>query len=692
MLKDQAFLKEYRTGTHDFVKELYHKAFRESTDYWRAVGYFRSSALEAFGSTLQSFLKGGGKIRLITSVELTEADSNAIEEGMSKQEICEKRINYIIENEFNESVGNGVVKLAKLLEIGRLEIKIAVPCSGRGIYHEKVGLFFDENDDYIAFSGSANESNSAFEKNYECIEVYTSWDDPSRAGMKKEHFEKLWNAQQKGAFVFTFPDASKRHLIQKIKQHPAYSYNLDSLNSPNELEEYGTMKPPRLPQELKLRDYQEQAYESWRQHGYRGILSMATGSGKTITAFSSIAKLADTIGYLAVIVVVPYQHLLEQWATEAKAFDITFIKCYESSQEWFIHLSTAITKFQFRQKKFLFIIATNSTFGTKKFQSLVKEIDQLLLIVDEAHNFGSKNIQKMYLNNADYRLGLSATPERHMDEEGTMAIKEYLGDIIFEYTLADAIKSGKLTPYKYFPVIVHLTGTEQKDYIELSKKISSLASYKNSENNDYLNSLLIKRARIIASAENKTDALQKLITEKNLTYSTFNLFYCAAKIEQEEDGAMRMVDKVNQMLTNLGMQVRNFTAFDAASKVARETLINNLKDQTIDGLVAIKCLDEGVDIPAVRRAFILSSSANPKEFIQRRGRVLRRSEGKEFAEIYDFIVIPLEDKSGEYQHYNKKYLASELERYREFARLALNYPECELPLIPVIREYNLQDK
>ena len=210
MLKKQKFLEEYRSGTNDFVNEFYKKAFNESVEYWRAVGYFRSSSLEAFGFTLQNFLKNNGKIKLITSVELTEADSNAIEEGMSKREVCEKRINSIIENEFKENIGNGVSKLAYLLEIGRLEIKIALPKTGRGIYHEKVGLFFDSEGNFLAFSGSQNESLNAFENNYECIEVYTSWgNDAKRANSKKQHFEILWDNTNDGCIIFDFPDASK---------------------------------------------------------------------------------------------------------------------------------------------------------------------------------------------------------------------------------------------------------------------------------------------------------------------------------------------------------------------------------------------------------------------------------------------------------------------------------------------------
>ena len=214
MLKDQEFLEEYRTGTNDIVNEFYKKAFNESIEYWRAVGYFRSSSLEAFGSTLQNFLQNDGTIKLITSVELTEADSDAIEKGMSKQEVCEKRINAIIDTEFNENVGNGVSRLAYLLEIGRLEIKIALRKTDHGyfLYHEKVGVFFDAERNYVAFSGSQNESENAFENNFESIDVFTSWNDKSRAEKKKKHFESLWNSTNEHVAIFEFSDASKKSL------------------------------------------------------------------------------------------------------------------------------------------------------------------------------------------------------------------------------------------------------------------------------------------------------------------------------------------------------------------------------------------------------------------------------------------------------------------------------------------------
>lgn len=684
MLSDQNFLEEYKTGINNIINEFYKPAFNESNEYWRAVGYFRSSSLEAFGSTLQDFLVNGGNIKLITSVELTKEDAEAVEKGKSRQVVCEDRINYIIENEFKEGIGDGVSRLAELLKIGRLEIKIAVPknTKGHGIYHEKVGIFFDENNNYLAFSGSANETTNAFENNFESIDVFSSWEDASRALNKKNHFETLWNNTNLGCDIYGFSEASKNKMIR-------YAKNFNNSKGKTKINTQEDKILPSLPEGMEIRDYQQEAYKEWKNNNYQGILSMATGTGKTITAFNALINLLQSEEYLATVVVVPYQHLVTQWADEAKDFGITFIKCFESSKKWSSPLLEAITSYNYKEQKNIFIITTTSTYISPKFQDPISKLTNLCLIVDEAHNFGASKIQKFYLPNANFRLGLSATPNRYMDEEGTAAIFNYLGNIIYNFSLAKAIEMKMLTPYKYYPILVHLTEMEQSEYIELSRKISKISMFDDDKNNDILKTLLMKRAKVIAGAENKLPALKETLITYKLENSSFNLFYCAAKTTGDEENAMRMVEEVQILVESLGMNVESFTAMDSPSQNERSTLITHIKKQIIDGLVAIRCLDEGVDIPDVRRAFILSSSSNPKEFIQRRGRVLRKVKNKEFAEIYDFLVVPYGYSSDEEYKVNKKYLEKELMRYREFADLALNNAECEEPLIEIMSEYHL---
>jgi len=393
--------------------------------------------------------------------------------------------------------------------------------------------------------------------------------------------------------------------------------------------------------------------------------------------------------------VVPYLHLVEQWAIEGKKFNIDFIKCNSDYGNWEKELNHAITVSLHDKKRLLPILTTTGTYKTKRFQNLIGKLSNVLLIVDEAHNFGAENIRKLYLKNTRFRLGLSATPKRHMDEEGSQAILDYFGEVIYTYSLKDAINDGNLTPYYYYPVFVNLTSDEEDQYFELTEKIGKMiAMGEDMDNPDSnLKMLLLKRARIIASAANKIEALKKLLVEEGLVHSKHNLFYTAAKIERGSDGfELRMVDKIVKTLRDIGMQVDKFTSDE--SKHERKFLIDKLTDDLIDGLVAIRCLDEGVDIPSVERAFILASSSNPKEFIQRRGRVLRQSKetGKKYAYIYDFLVLPNFNRYSvemEMYRYERAYIEKELRRFQEFAKLAENAYEAEAKIMGIKQHYNL---
>jgi DNA phosphorothioation system restriction enzyme len=684
MLKICNFKVTYNTSDDNISNDFYNMTFTNSIKYYRGVGYFTSGWLRENSYGLARFIKENSEIKFITSPNLDKSDLQALNGEFNKDIVNKIILNNIVELE-NKLENETRNLLGWLVSDGYLEFKFAIPTRGLegGEFHDKFGVFIDSENSYVSFNGSQNDSIKAY-KNYESISVFKSWGDDTSKILAKEtlnRFNKIWKGEDKNLLIYDLDELSKNKLIKfKTKDRP---YNTAVIK--NKIESKKTY--PSIPDNIKLRDYQKEAYKSWVKNNYRGLLCMATGSGKTITAFSSIANLLEEKNELCVLVVVPYQHLLTQWSDEAKFFNIEFIQCFENSSKWFPILSSAISAFNIKSQKQLFIITTNSTYIGKKFQELVKQIDTLLLVVDEAHNFGSLTIRDNYLDNAIYRLGLSATPQRHLDDEGTKAILSYLGDIVFEYTLEEAINAGQLTPYNYYPVLVYLTNEEEEEFIELSKKISKMSQYEKSADNSLIEILLIKRAKIIAGAKNKLPSLEKLLVDENLIRTQDNLFYCAAT--KDEENETKMVDQVYKMLSRKGMIIDKFTSFDADSKTKRKNLINNLADNTIDGLVAIKCLDEGVDIPSVKRAFILSSSTNPKEFIQRRGRVLRKFKGKDFAEIYDFMVIPSGSSSKEEVKFQKKYLENELKRYREFAKLALNYPACEKPLIDLAAKYNL---
>ena len=302
------------------------------------------------------------------------------------------------------------------------------------------------------------------------------------------------------------------------------------------------------------------------------------------------------------------------------------------------------------EEPFFCFISTNATFATARVQRLIRKLTgNVLFVADEAHNLGAKNLKQLLPEHIPYRLGLSATLERHGDEEGTEALIQYFGKSCIEYSLDRAIQEKKLTPYRYYPIAVYLTESEHEEYERLTKEINKNlvktrgGKYKLTE---YGEILAMKRARLIAAASGKIAALREAI----LPYKDDNyiLVYCGTRylrVPEDEFGAvddeseLRQIDLVTEMLGNeLNMKVSQFTSREDMQERAilkREFA----KGENLQALIAIKCLDEGVNIPQIRTAFILASTTNPKEYIQRRGRVLRLAEGKEYAEIYDFVTL-----------------------------------------------------
>jgi superfamily II DNA or RNA helicase len=319
-----------------------------------------------------------------------------------------------------------------------------------------------------------------------------------------------------------------------------------------------------------------------------------------------------------------------------------------------------------------------------------------LFIADEVHNLGSEAYRLHLPDNATYKLGLSATPERWFDSEGTDALQTYFGKTVFQYTLEEGLNDKVLCPYKYYPVLVPLTEDEASEYCKLTAAIARIMGEESTggASSGTADALLLKRSRLAATATNKLPLLQQTIFP--LKGSAFNLVYCGdGTVESPVDEAIvRQIEAVVYMLgRNCQMLVARYTAETEMDR--RSELRQRFAAGIVQCLVAIRCLDEGVDIPETRRAFLLASSTNPRQFIQRRGRVLRRSPGKDFAEIYDFIVQPpiesLEYGSGMFNTMRSLF-AKELRRVSEFARLAQNGPEALHSLLPIRKALHLLDQ
>lgn len=647
-LRDLQLKREYRSFQNDIVNEFYIPTLKNAVLYQRAVGFFSSSALKLISNGINEICKNNGKIQIIASPKLSEDDINEIKKGYAERKIIEQALIREICDPKTEEEERKLSFIAKLIAENYLDIKIALVTSKSQIamYHEKVGIISDVDGNSIAFSGSMNESENAFFNNYESFDVFCSWtNDSERVDDKKRSFESVWNDYEPGIKTITFPDAAKQRLLYYYK-----SIKKDTLNTNSEEALSEEKKDFFLPGNFETREYQKTAIEKWEENQFVGIFDMATGTGKTLTALSSAEYLyRQNKKRLATIIVVPYQHLVTQWLEDITLFGLDPVVGYSASPQknWKKRLDDEIIAFNLQVKNCLCFITTNATFCSKYVKSEIEKLENdTLIIVDEAHNMGASNARNYLPENVKYRLALSATIDRHNDEAGTNVLYKYFQKKCITYSLSDAIKNGFLTKYFYYPVIVTLNPNELDNYIAISNQIAKNLKKKNNKIilTENAKSLLIKRSRIVAGAIDKIDKLRKeIIPYKNRNHI---LVYCGtANISddnpiEEVDKEISQIDYVCEILGNeMGMRVGRFTSKETVNE--REIIKEKFsKGDMLRVLVAIKCLDEGVNIPSIETAFILASSTNPKEYIQRRGRVLRKYPGKKYAEIFDFITLP----------------------------------------------------
>jgi len=709
MFTELPLRKEYRSFSDDIVNSFYIPLLSQALLYQRAVGFFSSTALVEVSLGISALLQNGGKIQLIASPRLQEEDIKAITKGYAdRADVIERVIiESIVEpkNYFEEQRLN---ILATLISQNRLDIKIAFTeeHSKIGMYHEKVGLLHDNSGNTVAFTGSMNETSTAFAHNYEAIDVFCSWtEDSERVLSKQTAFNALWNDYEPKVKILDFPMIAREKL---------QSYQRSSLDLEIDYLEYSQRPPdidrhfgPCIPSDVHLHDYQLDAIQEWELRGYQGIFDMATGTGKTYTGLGAITCLYDSLDRkLAVIIVCPYQHLVEQWVEDICKFNMRPIIGYSASsqRDWKARLKEAITSFKLGVIDHFCFVTTNATFQSKYVTEQVDAIGgNLVLVVDEAHNFGAENLSKYLNTKIPYRLALSATLDRHGDEEGTMKLYSYFGQKCIEYSLERAIAEGKLTPYYYYPIVVHLTEDELEEYKRLSAELSKHCRSNHTGKlviDDVGKLLLIKRARIVAGAKNKLTELERIM--KDYIHDQHILVYCGAATIHDagfvesvaDESEIRQIDAVCSILGNrLKMRLSQFTS--AESSAERELLKREFSDgKHLQALVAIRCLDEGVNIPSIKVAFILASSTNPKEYIQRRGRVLRKAKDKSHAVIYDFITLPRSLDSVmnlpvEEMKVDVSLVKKEISRLRDFSSIANNPSEADSLISRIEETYSL---
>lgn len=703
---DICLLRHYKTYKNDIVKEFYTPVLQQAILYQRSVGFFSSTALIELTKGISGMVNNGGKIQFIVSPYLSEEDVAAIQKGYEKKAIVEKALLRQFkepENYFQEERLN---LLAHLIEGDYLEIKVAFtpPNRSTGMYHEKVGIVEDKYGNKVVFTGSLNETVNAFYSNYESIVVFTSWEQSKEYAKEMQRdFELLWEDKDEELEVIEFPKVLK----EKIKSYKKadVNYNIDKEEAIKEIKVKKGI--PHIPEGFDLREYQKDAIEEWKKHEYRGIFDMATGTGKTYTGLGAVTRLYEDKKRLAVIIVCPYQHLVEQWVEDIELFNMNPTIGYSASKQrnWKKRLADDVLDFSIGVIDTFCFVTTNATYSSKFVSDQMSMLGKdTLLLIDEAHNFGAISLRAKLYPTIEYRLALSATLDRHGDEEGTQCLKDYFGEKCIEYDLKRAIKEGKLTKYYYHPIAVYLDEDEKNKYTELSYNIAR-ECHKDKHGKVKITEkgkkLLLQRARIVAGASGKLEALKELMQEYK--DDTHILIYCGAtrvqtfetdQSQQDEEGERQIVAVSKMLGHEFGMKVTHFTS----NEMAEEREMIKLRFAMADpyqAIIAIKCLDEGVNIPSIKTAFILASTTNPKEYIQRRGRVLRLAPNKPFARIYDFITLmkPLDEVDPYSSDYNcERSLAKrELARIKEFGQIALNESDSDILINDIEVAYRISD-
>jgi superfamily II DNA or RNA helicase len=701
-LRSVGLQDHYRSDTDNMVRDFYEPALSVAARYDRAVGYFTSTSLALASNGVHRLAAAGGTIRLIASPHLTAEDVEQIELGYEYRAVIEAAIR----RQLGAHVEQSPALLGKLGMLGRLvgegilDIRIAIVRRDNrlALYHEKIGIFVDSLGDVVAFNGSSNETASALIDNFESVEVFQSWlpGDQARVQRLADDFDALWSGITAHVEVLDFPDLGKERLAQLAKL--ARDRNL---NDPPPLLESGILigsragsyPIPRIPSDITLREYQKDAIKKWFAANGRGVFEMATGTGKTVTALAAVTKMAEIYERqrkpLLAIVVAPQLDLVDQWRQTAESFGISALCCYDSAKSWTDAASALAIGLASRTTGFGMLITTNATMAREPFQDfLARQRAPFVFVADEAHNLGSASALAALPEFATHRMALTATPERWFDPSGTQALVEYFGTPVIQLGLHEAIRIGALCEYDYYPVPVTLNEDESELYAELTQRIGRLFASgaeldRSEDTGSQMSRLLQRRAQLLAHASGKLPALEEHLRAR--IGERWQLLYCAEG--SPPLGGPRQIDAVLQLTgAELGIPSHPYTS--AETRDERQRVLERFRRGDLHALVSMRCLDEGVDVPDARRAYILASTSNPRQFIQRRGRILRRSTTKDFAEIVDFIAVPAGHID---MNVERRLLRREIARFADFAAAARNAGEALATMRPIRETYGLMD-
>lgn len=684
----------YMLPTDPLAEEVLIPGFQKASKVACMVGFFSSEVLASLAPGLATYIAGSqNSFRLIISPLLRAEDQAAIEDGLiSAEEIADR----ILEEQTvtEDLLQRHTLKcLSWLLRERRIEIKIALMKDA--LFHPKVWLF-EEHRDVIAAHGSSNVTYAGITKNIEQIAVSRSWQDPNQCYITDKlryEFGRLWKNKDDNCLVLPLPDAVRQRLLRTYSSEAPPSEDelralyAKALGLTEEPAPYET-EPPSFPSKsfaipdwLEYDDgpfqHQGKAVAAWCDAGYRGVLEMATGSGKTITSMIAAYRLYEIHKPLLIVVAAPYVPLIEQWCDEVAPFGIKPVNLTTSGSA--AKRASELQKIKRRLRTGLSdveaVVVSHDTLCTPEFLDAVKSFEcPRLLIADEAHNLGRPS----FINDApdffEHRLGLSATPIRQYDEEGTEALFNFFGSVPFRFALEEAI--GRcLVEYDYYVHPVYLTAQEMGEWSDLTGKIKQNAwRGECGKPDDYLAKLLRDRRALLETASGKISTLKDLLDKEDAGGLRHTLVYTS-------DKGPAQLDNVNRLLRDKNILFHQLTADETASRDKAKRIIRSFQDGEMQVLTAKRVLDEGVNIPQICKAFILASTTVERQWVQRRGRLLRTCSaiGKTHSIIYDLLALPPGMDEG-LDSDARAMVRAELCRAQEFARLARNAGRPDGPL------------
>lgn len=705
---DMLIKPSYDTIQDDLLVDFYIPVLEHAKRYDRISGFFSSTSLAIAARGIAGLIRNKGKMRLLTCQKLSKDDVTEIQKYVRHADslIGEKMISEMddVEDAFKR---DHVAALGYMLQQGYLEMKIAVLYDTdvesrkvgslkNAILHQKIGILYDPNFHGISFSGSNNESATGWLENIEEFKTFKSWKEGQKEYFMEDcdRFERLWNLENDkhtGMYVMDLPDAVKQHFLQISND-----FRLDSISTKEYLKQnkqiFFIKEENDKKEPLSLYYYQKCAVNQWIENGHKLMLQMATGTGKTRTAFGCMeCACRDIKSGLIIVVATPQITLTRQWIKDMEKLQLDideYIEVDGTIHDWRINMRKSLQRVYIGQFNHFVIFTTHDTASNEDFIDILQTYgpgETIFFIGDEVHGMGADKTRNALQSKYEYRLGLSATPKRWFDDEGSHLLEEYFGNKSFNFGLREALETINprtnlpfLANYYYYPCFISLTDDELEKYRDLSQKISRLSHDKDSDLNELRTRFLMRRAEILKNAENKYQKLYDILEKLGPSIQDTIIFV-----------SPQQIDKVMMILREHNILAHRITEKESQHKSnkysglsEREYIIKQFETGSYQVIVAIKCMDEGIDIPSARCGIIMASSTNPREYVQRIGRIIRQDGHKSFATLYDMVVEPEHDviQDDDLKKIEKKVYEKEMARISDLSEEAINRAQvvCEV--------------